>query len=63
MAELEIFPRPWVGQAEQVVFVPAYRGCEPSGFKDGLRQYDFRMPYAVLYNFRIEVGDGQFRKL
>lgn len=63
MAELKVFPCPWVGQAEQIVLVPAYRGGEPSGFKDGLRQYDFRMPYAVLYDFRIKVRNGQFGKL
>ncbi len=63
MAELKVFPSPWIGQAEQVVLVPAYRGGKPAGFKDGLRQYDFRMQYAILYNFRIEVGDGQFGKL
>ena len=42
------------------MLVPAYRGGEPAGFKDGLCQYDFRMPYAVTYDFRIEVEDGQF---
>ena len=40
MVKLKVFPCPWVGQAEQIVLVPAYRGGEPSGFKDGLCQYE-----------------------
>ncbi len=63
MPKLEIFSCPWIGQAEQVMLVPAYRGDEPSGFKDSLRQYDFRMSYAVAHDFRIKIENGQFGKL
>ena len=42
MVKLKVFPCPWVCQAEQIVLVPAYRGGEPSGFKDGLCQYDWK---------------------
>ena len=60
--KLVIFSRPWIGQPEQVVLVKAYRGTEPAGFKDGLRQYHFRMLDAILYYFRIKVWNGQRRK-
>jgi len=41
MVKLVILSGLRIGQAEEVVFVAAYRRTEPTGFKDGLCQYDF----------------------
>lgn len=61
MVELVVGLGARVCQAEEIVFVAADGGTEPACLQYCLCQNYVRMPDAVAFYLREEIGDGKFR--